>query len=86
MLIMPYADVLAIPVGERIFGFMATLVAIERTGDLFRCFYVSADNQLHAERLLRGAFLRSGIFNGTSCPKMLDEPCTLGPMKLWNGK
>ena len=44
MLIMPYADVLAIPVGERIFGFMATLVAIERTGDLFRCFYVSADN------------------------------------------
>jgi hypothetical protein len=35
---------------------MTTLIAIERTGDLFRCFYVSADNQLHAERLLRGAF------------------------------
>jgi hypothetical protein len=35
---------------------MTTLVAIERTGDLFRCFYVSADNQLHAERLLRNAF------------------------------
>ena len=25
-------------------------------GDLFRCFYVSADNQLHAERLLLEAF------------------------------
>ena len=35
---------------------MAILVAIERMGDLFPFFYVSADNQLHAERLLRGAF------------------------------
>ncbi len=36
---------------------MPMLIAIERVGsDLFRCFYVSANNHLHAENLLREAF------------------------------
>jgi hypothetical protein len=36
---------------------MSILIAVESIGpDLFRWFYVSADSQLHAESLLRGAF------------------------------
>ncbi len=60
VLIMPCTDLLASPSEGAYFGFMAILVAIERTGDLFRCFYVSADNQPHAERLLRAAFPEVG--------------------------
>jgi hypothetical protein len=36
---------------------MSILIAVEGIGpDLFRCFYVSADSQMHAECLLREAF------------------------------
>jgi len=39
------------------FRFMSILIAVESVGpDLFRCFYVSADSQIHAECLLREAF------------------------------
>jgi hypothetical protein len=41
-------------------------------GDLFPFFYVSADNQLHAERLLRAAFPEVGDIPWHPCPKMSD--------------
>jgi hypothetical protein len=61
---------------------MATLVAIERMGDLFRCFYVSADNQLHAERLLRGAFPEIGDIQWHLMPENVGRALHLRPNEV----
>jgi hypothetical protein len=52
----------------------------------FGAFYVLADNQLHAERLLRGAFPEARDIQWHLMPENVNEPCTFGPMKSWNGK
>lgn len=61
---------------------MAILVAIERTEDLFRCFYVSADNQLHAERLLREAFPEVGDIQWHLMPENVGRALHLRPNEV----
>ncbi len=61
---------------------MAIRVAIERMGDLFRCFYVSADNQLHAERLLRAAFSEVGEIQWHLMPENIGRALHLRPNEV----
>jgi hypothetical protein len=84
---MPYADVLAIPVGGRIFWLHGhTKSQLSERKIYFGVFTFRQIINYTLSVYCGRPSLRSGIFNGTSCPKMSDEPCTLGPMKLWNGK
>jgi hypothetical protein len=61
---------------------MAILVAIERTGDLFRSFYVSADDQLHAERLLLEAFPEVGNIQWHLMPENVGRAIHLRPNEV----
>jgi len=62
---------------------MPIFVAIERTGpDLLRCFYVSADNQLHGENLLRQAFSEVSELEWHPMPENVGRALHLRPNEV----